>query len=595
MARRWGLGPVFAYEWLINARRWQLYALRSLFVAALLVGLCVVWWSVAEARNANNFRALARAGQSFFTAMVGIQLVLVLLAAPAATAGAICLDKARGTLLHLLVTDLSDAEIVLGKLAARLIPALGLVACGLPVVALGTLLGGIDPWALFGAFLVTVGVAVLGCALALTISVWGTKTHEVLLGTYLVWGLWLLLSPALWTLQTWGLIGGGRPDWLDKIEPFWLCFGPTWRPGSITLADQVIFLGAALAISVALTVLSVRHVRAVAVRQGTGVKKERLRWLRLNVNVLAPLLTRLPGPGLDPNPILWREWHRSRPSRWARIAWAIYVIVTVFFSFMVIFSAGGGGWRNGMAAWICGLQVSAGLLLLSVSAATALGEERVRGSLDVLLSTPMPTSAIVWGKWWGTYRLVPLLAVLPALLVGAMAMSGAPGRWLGVPLIIALILAQGAAVTSLGLALATWVSRIGRAVVLSVSAYVLVTVGWIFFLLVAVPRSHELQEGLMAASPFFGAGDLTFLAGESSVRNWSSFVGWVSFWTIAYLVAAGALLAATLVTFNRCLGRLPERGQAPLRKPWPPIGPTLDEPVWAEPPGALTGSGSRIR
>ena len=32
-----------------------------------------------------------------------------------------------------------------------------------------------------------------------------------------------------------------------------------------------------------------------------------------------------------------------------------------------------------------------GLLLLSVSAATALAEERVRGSLDVLLATPLPT------------------------------------------------------------------------------------------------------------------------------------------------------------------------------------------------------------
>ena len=63
---------------------------------------------------------------------------MVMLAAPAATAGAICLDKARGTLLHVLVTDLSDAEIVLGKLAARLVPVLGLVACSLPVLALGT-------------------------------------------------------------------------------------------------------------------------------------------------------------------------------------------------------------------------------------------------------------------------------------------------------------------------------------------------------------------------------------------------------------------------------------------------------------------------
>ena len=65
-----------------------------------------------------------------------IELTLILLAAPAATAGAVCLDKARGTLDHMLATDLSNAEIVLGKLGVRLIPVLGLVACVLPVVAM---------------------------------------------------------------------------------------------------------------------------------------------------------------------------------------------------------------------------------------------------------------------------------------------------------------------------------------------------------------------------------------------------------------------------------------------------------------------------
>ena len=50
---------------------------------------------------------------------------------------------------------------------------------------------------------------------------------------------------------------------------------------------------------------------------------------------------------------------------------------------------------------INGLQVSAGLLLLSVSAATSLAEERQRGSLDVLLATPLSTRSIVLGKWWG--------------------------------------------------------------------------------------------------------------------------------------------------------------------------------------------------
>ena len=58
------------------------------------------------------------------------------------------------------------------------------------------------------------------------------------------------------------------------------------------------------------------------------------------------------------------------------------------------------------AAWVNGLQVAAGLRL-SAGAATSLAEERVRGSLDVLMTTRLSTAEIVLGKWLGNYRFVP--------------------------------------------------------------------------------------------------------------------------------------------------------------------------------------------
>ncbi len=102
---------------------------------------------------------MAELGEWFFQAVIGTQLTLVLLAAPAATAGAICIDRARGTLTHMLMTDLADFEIVLGKLAARLVPVVGLVACTLPMMELLILFGGVAPEAVWGAFVVTLGVA----------------------------------------------------------------------------------------------------------------------------------------------------------------------------------------------------------------------------------------------------------------------------------------------------------------------------------------------------------------------------------------------------------------------------------------------------
>ena len=48
------------------------------------------------------------------------------------------------------------------------------------------MLGGVDPLALACSFLVLLGTAVLGCALAFLLSVWLHKPHEVLLVVYLL-------------------------------------------------------------------------------------------------------------------------------------------------------------------------------------------------------------------------------------------------------------------------------------------------------------------------------------------------------------------------------------------------------------------------
>ena len=189
MPLRWGPGPVFVHESIAATRRWQLYALRSVFVLSLLAALVLVWvFGQSGTRPARRLRSRSRTlpqgGQYFFYAIATTQLVVVLLVAPAATAGAICLDRARGNLTHMLVTDLADGEIVLGKLAARFLPVVGLVAATIPVLALAGLLGGVIFEAILSLTLITLALAVFGCSLALAISVRATKTHEVLMAVY---------------------------------------------------------------------------------------------------------------------------------------------------------------------------------------------------------------------------------------------------------------------------------------------------------------------------------------------------------------------------------------------------------------------------
>src|SRR4051794_23984455 len=102
-------GPVFAFEWLMMSRRWQTYAMRSTTVLLLLGAMGLVSLESGN-RAASGEMSIARqveVAQAFFGTTAMMLLGLVGLAAPAATAGSICLDKARGNLTLLFATDLS--------------------------------------------------------------------------------------------------------------------------------------------------------------------------------------------------------------------------------------------------------------------------------------------------------------------------------------------------------------------------------------------------------------------------------------------------------------------------------------------------------
>ncbi len=267
MTRRFGLGPVFANEWLTNSRRWQSYAGRSGFVVVLLVGLAGIWVGRTAGQSLPAIQAMADIGRGFYTTIVVTQLTLVLLAAPAATAGAICQDKASGVLAQMLLTDLSDAEIVAGKLAARLVPVIGLVCCALPVLAIATLLGGIDPQALAGVFLITVSVAIFGCTLAFTLSIWGSRPYEVLLSTYAFFAVWMLAVPVVHLLnRLWRL--APLPRWTITTNPYTLALAPYEQPGGqYGPVDDVALSAALVLISAVMVVFAIVRMRSVIVRQ----------------------------------------------------------------------------------------------------------------------------------------------------------------------------------------------------------------------------------------------------------------------------------------------------------------------------------------
>ena len=538
MRLRLGLGPVFEAECLRASRRVSFYVARVALVAGLLAALVVVWGARSGAVPGGvDQRELAAIGQAFYGSLMGMELALAVLLAPASAAGALCQDRARGGLALLLTTDLSRREIVLGRLASRLLATLGVVAAGLPVLALTTWLGGVDPMAVAGGSLVVVGVASVGVAMALTFSLWAGKPHEALAATYGVWAVWLLALPV------WEAMGVSAPAWLHWANPLALIYDD-WLAGGALPGFQLRFFAASLAGTAALTTLATWSLRAAALGRGPvaarSPRRRSPRWLRWIGQA---------SPDLDDDPALWREWHRTRPSAYARGLWWTYAILGTA---LALWSAG-----DHSGPMVGALLASVGLLLACVDSASSLADERAQGGLDVVLATPLGSRQIALAKWRGAFRVVPRLAILPAWLAWSAA-SERRQDWpfaLGITaLVYGLVLGYGAVVVGWGLLMAIGQPRPGRAIGGTVGAYVALTIAYPT-LVIALGRLGPHDNLPTWPSPFFG-----ILFATQAARS-QAYLGdhtpGLAFGFLAFLVVvAYALWRYALRNFDRGLGRV---------------------------------------
>jgi hypothetical protein len=190
------------------------------------------------------------------------------------------------------------------------------------------------------------------------------------------------------------------------------------------------------------------------------------------------------------------------------------------------------------------------------------------------MTTPLSTRAIVVGKWLSLYRSVPWLAIGPGLLGFALATSPSLLRRAGpyilwhvrlhaCGLIVATILAHGAAIISLGLALATWLRRETRAIGISITAFVLISVVWPILCLVLMdPYHHQVRRYLSIGANVSPIYAVTAIVNQLCWpdRGWYPKMGSVAVCTGGVAVAAVLILGTTIATFDRQMGRMPERG-----------------------------------
>ena len=190
---RRGPGPVFAFESLIAARRWQVYALRSIYVGLMLAGPDADLGAVGPDDHQPGGRGRDRPA----VPPDGDRRP-----ARRGAAGRPGGDRRR----HLRRQGAGDAAPCLrhrpdrprdhhGQAGGAAGPGAG--PAGLRAAGPGPrqLPGRDRPRGGLGAELVTAGVAILCCTLALLASVWARKPHQALLLAYLLVGLWVGFVP----------------------------------------------------------------------------------------------------------------------------------------------------------------------------------------------------------------------------------------------------------------------------------------------------------------------------------------------------------------------------------------------------------------
>jgi ABC-type transport system involved in multi-copper enzyme maturation permease subunit len=171
-------GPIIAREILTAPRPLRYYLWRASFACFLFILLWTAWQSFIGWEYVREIGVLARFGSILYWMFAMLQLTLMLFFAPLFTAAAVSYEKDRRTLSLLLMTDLSDLEIVLGKLIAGLINILSILAASVGFLSICAVFGGISFGQVLNLFAVTAASGVAGGALGLLIALWRDRTFQ---------------------------------------------------------------------------------------------------------------------------------------------------------------------------------------------------------------------------------------------------------------------------------------------------------------------------------------------------------------------------------------------------------------------------------
>ena len=569
-------GPIIVREFITAPRPLLFYVARASYVGLLFILMWTAWQSRVGFAEISEVGVVAYFGHLLFRWFVIFQLTLMLFFAPLSAATSIAHEKDRRTFILLLMTDLRDVEIIVGKLMASLLQILTLLATSAPVFFLCLLLGGVSPGQILDVIAVTAAAGLLGGSLGLLVALGRDRTFQSLALTVLTLVLALagveILGFLLPDLRVFGVpIAESLNPFrtvLSIVDPRSTATSAMIRPalvfvmaaGSLSVASLAAgtFLlriwnpgrnepreqreGKTAEVSVAETLIEVEETVAVgSVAVGSARSGSSRSGTTLlgdgppSASSLTPSddeagattglhvprrthrrITRGPGAYRRPwtNPVLWRELMTRAYGTKPLIIKGAYLLA---FSLGVAFIYGSPD-ASTMASrrtWVLlGLGVLS-LILVNAQGVTSLTSERDTGALDLLLVTELSPKQFIFGKLFGVLYNTKEMIALPVLLLAWFAIDGQMSGENAIYAITdGILLAHFSAMLGIHSAITYTNSRAAVANSLGTMFFLLIGIGICAGLIVLSDR--QVARQLLSFLIFIGAGSVALFASLGS-------------------------------------------------------------------------------
>ena len=459
------VGPVFTREAVVAPRRRKLYVFRTVYAISLLLLMCTAWMILVRTQVIRNLGDMARFGAILFQILAPLQLVLMMFMAAVQTASSVAVEKDKQTLILLLMTRLSNSELVLGKLFASLLGIGVMLMTALPIFMLIVLFGGTSFSQVGWTFAVTIVTALAAGSLGSTIALWRDKTFQTLALVALTLLFWIGAAEAIaaWGGQVAGVAADQIATALNPLRAILTASSPSVV--SEWASDVLPFLLVMGSVALLLNLLAIAQVRrwnpSRDVRVGQGGQAEAASIFRGQATAIeqaaidsgdVQALTRRDESSRQThvdarvrdadqqsrrvwdNPILWREactWAYGKKIIFIRLAYWMLAAAVFYVLFNMVQS--GSILRRGSesavaipaAAWSLGPFMLLSLVIINALGVTSMTNERDGRSLDLLLVTDLSPREFLFGKLVGVLYVTLDAVLLPILICGFLWVSGA--------------------------------------------------------------------------------------------------------------------------------------------------------------------------